>query len=654
MQSANNLPDELIKDILKNVLHIPQDKFSRPKSEFGRDAVPSSHVLLVNKRWLRIASPLLYECVVLRNTPQTQAFRAVLRGKAGSQLTRFVRRIRLEGCFGADIGKIFATLPGVTDLFLTQPCNAGEKVNGICQGLLKLSPIRVFFNFKQGSLWKNSFEMANALCEGIRKWKTLSTFEIYIPLTCSWKNGTLDNEKMRLGRLAAALSEAPNLLKVVVHIFNLNLFDDEKVVSFVKAIGRSLSLQAIHLHVSSAECVESLLSDLSDDPCVHIVRFFQRNIKQSPISQPWPARALPENVYEGIVDASLQSFDMSSNIRFSEESSYRRHCMNLMLVSKLFYAITLPLAFRFIGIWEPDDLTYLANKFSKNTQLASYVKTLVIAEDARDSDLYEVTSNCASLLRCMSNLVDLSIFMSCSQLLPQIAHEAQMGLRCLKLQTDGGEFRPRDLMIFPNLRSLIFDTDFNQEKPRINMDSAPERVCLLNVTSVTLAGAILGETNDIILVCDFPSVDTLEVRYESYLYEAYNSANNDSMILASFPNLKTLLMTGDSIRVEYLQIANEHGSLEKCILDSCGMNRKELQREEGRINKVLDQIDFGKFKALKELQLRSVDQWPWQDCELKNSAWPRRAEALVQRYGITITDANGIPWRPRTQHRGRR
>lgn len=171
----DSIPDEILKEILSGILIVPDDDFTKVDgpSPFGHSLISSSDMLLISKRWLRVATPLLYECIVLRSTPQAQAFYNALRGKAGPQLKCFTHRIRLEASFGAVTDKIFTALPEITDLFLKFPSSADEKVNGLVQGLSKLNPTRVIFEFTEASRWKNTGLMSEALCEALRNWKAL-------------------------------------------------------------------------------------------------------------------------------------------------------------------------------------------------------------------------------------------------------------------------------------------------------------------------------------------------------------------------------------------------------------------------------------------------------------------------------------------------
>lgn len=385
--SINTIPEEILKEILADALIVPDDDFSKADgpSPFGHILTSSSEILLINKRWLRIATPFLYECIVLRNTPQAQAFHKTLRGKLGPQLKRFVRRVRLEASFGAFTDKIFTALPGITDLFLRLPSNLGEIVNGTVKGLPKLSPTRVIFEFTDDSLWKNTFMMAEALCRALRTWKTLvspfpyvhahlincllaynfcnkNTFKLHVSCFSIESSGSTDNERSRLDKIAEALSVAPHLQFAILSCSRMG--ELSSTVEFVKKIGTNDSLQSIHLLLPSQQMLDQILEGLLGDPCAKIV---QCSLKSVPISFRLfcysivliflcsPALSpemtiddqdgtvqvpqLPDKIIKTILDIYLRS--LLSRISFESNTmqvkEYRKRCIDLMIVSKRFH-----------------------------------------------------------------------------------------------------------------------------------------------------------------------------------------------------------------------------------------------------------------------------------------------------------------------------
>ncbi|KAJ7142071.1 hypothetical protein C8R43DRAFT_831572, partial [Mycena crocata] len=112
----NRLPDEMLSEIFSLVLEVSDEKFSdtSSRSPFATYSVPSS---LVNRRWLGIATPLLYKCVVVRTAPQAAGLaHALYPNDNDLYLGRHVKKMRIEGNFGQDLHLIMDRTPNVTDL----------------------------------------------------------------------------------------------------------------------------------------------------------------------------------------------------------------------------------------------------------------------------------------------------------------------------------------------------------------------------------------------------------------------------------------------------------------------------------------------------------------------------------------------------------
>jgi len=93
---AARLPDELVKDILHSILDIPDHEFhdTSTQSPFARVVAPSSAALLVCKRWMRIATPLLYHNVVLRSSATAHSFCIAI--KRQPEFAKLVKHLRVE------------------------------------------------------------------------------------------------------------------------------------------------------------------------------------------------------------------------------------------------------------------------------------------------------------------------------------------------------------------------------------------------------------------------------------------------------------------------------------------------------------------------------------------------------------------------------
>lgn len=92
------LPDELVQEIIAHSMHILDELFNYPgvRSRCPRAAQPQprSNTLLACKLWLRIGTPVLYECITIYTSPRAIALGATL---SRNPFGRFIRRLRLEG-----------------------------------------------------------------------------------------------------------------------------------------------------------------------------------------------------------------------------------------------------------------------------------------------------------------------------------------------------------------------------------------------------------------------------------------------------------------------------------------------------------------------------------------------------------------------------
>ncbi|KAH7102768.1 hypothetical protein BKA62DRAFT_698763 [Auriculariales sp. MPI-PUGE-AT-0066] len=125
----NKLADELLKEILAPPLLVADQMFADQgsTSPFSRVTHSASDVLLVCKRWMRVATPALYHTVVIRTEAQAYALNIAL--TRNSSFGRFVRRIRLEGAYGQYLTPpIVNTMPHVQHLCFTLGVYADDKL----------------------------------------------------------------------------------------------------------------------------------------------------------------------------------------------------------------------------------------------------------------------------------------------------------------------------------------------------------------------------------------------------------------------------------------------------------------------------------------------------------------------------------------------
>ncbi|KAJ7139115.1 hypothetical protein C8R44DRAFT_975071 [Mycena epipterygia] len=137
------LPDEIISEILSPALKVSDELFSDTSevSPFADYSPSTSAYLLVCKDWLRVATPLLYNVVILRSKAQANALEKVLR--SNPDFGRFVKKLRVEGGYGPAMHAILQSTPNITDIFLSLLIWSSDGTQGLCKGLPLINPHRV-------------------------------------------------------------------------------------------------------------------------------------------------------------------------------------------------------------------------------------------------------------------------------------------------------------------------------------------------------------------------------------------------------------------------------------------------------------------------------------------------------------------------------
>lgn len=172
---VSKLADELLKEILSPPLLVPDELFadSGAVSPFSKATYSAADVLLVCKRWLRVATPALYATVVVRSLAQAQALAFAL--KRNPDFGRYIKKLRLEGAFGQHLAVLATTAPNITDLCFSLALYADSHVNGLVKLLSAVSPERVILTTAPVKIIKNKghAEVVKTLCSSIPQWSKL-------------------------------------------------------------------------------------------------------------------------------------------------------------------------------------------------------------------------------------------------------------------------------------------------------------------------------------------------------------------------------------------------------------------------------------------------------------------------------------------------
>ncbi|KAJ7156529.1 hypothetical protein C8R43DRAFT_1065441 [Mycena crocata] len=172
--TANQIPDEIISEILSPLLKHSDEAFSdQSEKPFVAPKFSTSSYLLVSKAWLRVSTPLLYNVVILRTVAQAEALEKVF--QSNKEFGLFVRKLRVEAGFGKAMHTILKYSPKITDLVLTLLIWGSDDVTGLCRGLPLINPQRVVLIDNDDKPKKNKKVEAllDALLRLIPKWDNL-------------------------------------------------------------------------------------------------------------------------------------------------------------------------------------------------------------------------------------------------------------------------------------------------------------------------------------------------------------------------------------------------------------------------------------------------------------------------------------------------
>ncbi|GJE97699.1 hypothetical protein PsYK624_139200 [Phanerochaete sordida] len=132
------IPEELLREILlHNILPLHSDFLRFHEVYAGHYQLPPisrcGHLLLVCKRWNRIGTPLLYECLRISTHQRAAAVAKVLH--ANPELGQAVRCLKVEGGFGKGLAPIGKALPRVHSVHIVLRMKSGESILGLEQAL---------------------------------------------------------------------------------------------------------------------------------------------------------------------------------------------------------------------------------------------------------------------------------------------------------------------------------------------------------------------------------------------------------------------------------------------------------------------------------------------------------------------------------------
>jgi hypothetical protein len=172
---ASRLPNELLHEIFTfpNVCGVDPEAFADTNTDAHPAWLAASRIPLVCKDWYCVATPLVYEAILLSTQFQTRALHDVL--KRNPSFRPYIKRLRLERTFGAATGAILCMTSRLTDISISLKQSSKNKVSGLCAALPLIQPTRVVLRDPQIEYHcnKNVDALVKTLCQCIHAWPSM-------------------------------------------------------------------------------------------------------------------------------------------------------------------------------------------------------------------------------------------------------------------------------------------------------------------------------------------------------------------------------------------------------------------------------------------------------------------------------------------------
>ncbi|KAJ7651356.1 hypothetical protein FB45DRAFT_820870 [Roridomyces roridus] len=659
------LPDEIISEVLSPALQVPDELFCDTShvSPFSTYAPSTSTYLVVCKDWLRVATPLLYNVVVLRSKSQATALEAAL--KSNPELGRFIKKLRLEGGYGAAIHGILKCAPNITDLFLTLSIWSPDNTTGLCKGLALIEPHRVILvDPCEPAPPKNKQE------EALRR--------TFLACLCSWKNlrifgypyGSENVWEPTIARNARELSQT--LVDSQVHTVLLSA-SFSHIPSFITKLCTSPSLKVLQFKHPLLFDVEMNNEDAKFKKLAKYSRLSRKDHHHPVDPDITPSlnprfvpmeSASPETrdiVGKRILFFAMYVEELRSPAFSRRPTDTHPSRLPILSVSKYFNRIGLPC------LWESVQLTYcsapgIRARLEQRPDLASFIlrvytsvqyidynrdqheAILSICRHATGLEIFapfkhrflEAPIEFFSLLGQTAghSLRELLIGVQCPSSFSTALLQPFTALRVLNLQIYGYRDEPVQK---PYTHSEVLDQvhTLHIQDPLLDL--------FVNTNFGSLHTVKLPSyVQDTTLVTEFMATHGEKLRH---LTLDTTVCNPDRFNLSSCPNLVELEIVDFAWDLTQLFSGTPHQSLTKVITKAAPNQTSVINDRKLRSKTKAPGFDPAMFPALREIQVRRLI-WPVSEREISKSTDVTVAEALLRK-NIKLTNFEGKAWVPR-------
>ncbi|KAJ7230223.1 hypothetical protein GGX14DRAFT_2761 [Mycena pura] len=627
MPLDNSLPDEIVSEILSPALTVADEVFSDTSrvSPFSNYSESTSAYLVVCKSWLRVATPLLYNVVVLRSKAQAKALARALSGNV--DLGRFIKKLRVEGGYGAPMHTILQRAPNISDLYLSFEIWTPDTTDGLCKGLDLISPSRLIFREAQRKGPKNRMvcKLVDAVAEAIPKWDRLSVLDF------SSEYSTARD------KIVDSLNQAKRLHTVVVHSISIAMWAHRtfkecplRVIQIKQPLD-SWDLDFINWHDPA---IRTLLRYTEWEKAT-AVQDNAPDLEIAPAFNPFftPMSQAPNEVQDAIWSRVLY-FAMSVPERAADPKRKDiPKCLPLLRVSKLFHRLGLPHYYVHVV------LNYRAPYLEPEHILSQRPRIQTLHGLSNGSDTSVSLNSFEALAKCSG---------------PSLL-ECHICVQGTRLPVSGAIFN--DLAVLRKLtwRSPVAFVCTEADTPSNAMPRLEELQIDVGWSFVTMLTFMKLESLRIVHFLQSLDYNQFLEAHGSKLSEleivSLSESVHESSILDLCPRLASLKLGcyERALPSEDILLSRQPTTtLAKVTFDVPYMDKTMVAGWE----QFFESLNLASVPNLHEVHMPCFD-WPTSERDIAKSHWVLWAEKFQTR-NIHLIDGKGMKWRPRLKVSGRR
>ncbi|KZV79166.1 hypothetical protein EXIGLDRAFT_846808 [Exidia glandulosa HHB12029] len=651
---ASKLADELLKEILSPPLLVPDELFADTGdvSPFSKATYSAADVLLVCKRWMRVATPALYATVVIRSLAQAQALVFAL--KRSPDFGRYIKKLRLEGAFGQHLAVLATTAPNITDLCFSLAIYADSNVKGLLKLLAAVSPERVILTTAPAKVIKNKghAEVVRTLCDSIPQWTRLRAFSFSSSLIAT-RRWNVTTELQLYPEIALALASSASLRTVHLRlpIYGSadpaleNLASNQHVETYHISTGGEFStVDALSIVPNEmrrrASVVDGWNSIRVPDPILS-------NPFYSPMSD--ATDEVRTSIWTRILEYAVRATYFRDTFpRWFDHQHYSEiNVLSVMRVSKEFQAMTVRILFRHVMI---------KSLHAYETAKRYFEQFQISAETVQTLSLGNVKLAVSPLVSQFKGLRSASVHAR-SDLLALVGDASGATLEELTVVGyTAGNLPVSALAPFTHIVTLHWTTAMTLDNTTVPSDQCVQLPRLHTIEQIH------GNVFDGLAGCDIPSLEkvhivspVLEAKrfFETHGHRVRSLVTHYATRpwLDGLVNLESIKINGSSFtRPDWSVFEGGHATLRVLMLP-WNPAQPGNRRADDHWQDFFDTFTSDIYPSLQEIRLTHVCEiWPANEREIKKSPWPEYAAGLAAE-GIALLDYTGRAWRPRLSAR---